>query len=112
MLIKGDISGDEPCLVRMHALDPVLDVIGLGPRVGPAEFGDAMKLIADEGRGVLVLLRDTTMKLVTEDDAASPQTLASIRAWCANSVVAGACRTDLLTNSPKAEGRRSGGLWS
>jgi 3,4-dihydroxy 2-butanone 4-phosphate synthase / GTP cyclohydrolase II len=33
-----------------------------------------MQLIAAEGRGVVVLLRDTTMKLVMADEA-SPQTL-------------------------------------
>ena len=31
-LIKGDISGDDPVLVRMHAMDPMLDIIGAGPK--------------------------------------------------------------------------------
>ena len=42
-LIKGDIETDEPCLVRMHALDPVLDLVGAGPNGRAAEFSDAMK---------------------------------------------------------------------
>ena len=74
VLIKGDITTPEPVLVRMHALDPMLDVVGNGPRGRAGEFADAMRLIADEGRGVLVLLRDLTMKLVTDDEV-SPQTL-------------------------------------
>ena len=74
VLIKGDITGPEPVLVRMHALDPILDVIGLGPKGRAGEFGDAMNVIAEEGRGVLVLLRDTTMKIASGDNA-SPQTL-------------------------------------
>ncbi len=73
-LIKGDISGPEPVLVRMHAMDPMLDVIGTGGPGRADEFGDAMRLVAEEGRGVVVLLRDTTMKIVAED-AVSPQTL-------------------------------------
>ncbi len=74
VLIKGDISGDDPVLVRMHTLDPLLDVVGIGGHGRATEFGNAMKVIADEGRGALVLLRDTHMKLVMED-AVSPQTL-------------------------------------
>jgi 3,4-dihydroxy 2-butanone 4-phosphate synthase/GTP cyclohydrolase II len=100
VLIKGDISGESPCLVRMHALDPVLDIIGLGAKGRAGEFGDAMKLIADEGRGVLVLLRDTTMKLVTEDSV-SPQTLRQygLGAQILSSLNLG--ELILLTNSPQ-----------
>ena len=99
-LIKGDISGDEPCLVRMHALDPMLDVIGLGPRGRAAECGDAMKLIAAEGRGALVLLRDTTMKLQTTD-AVSPQTLRQYGLGAQILSSLGLSKLVLLTNSPK-----------
>lgn len=100
VLIKGDISGESPCLVRMHALDPVLDIIGLGAKGRAGEFGDAMKLIADEGRGVLVLLRDTTMKLATEDNV-SPQTLRQygLGAQILSSLNLG--ELILLTNSPQ-----------
>ena len=100
VLIKGDISGSEPCLVRMHALDPVLDIVGLGPKGRTGEFGDAVKLIAKEGRGVLVLLRDTTMKLVTEDSV-SPQTLRQygLGAQILSSLDLG--QLVLLTNSPR-----------
>lgn len=98
-LIKGDISGDEPCLVRMHALDPMLDVLGLGPKGRAGEFGDAMKLIAEEGRGVLVLLRDTTMKLAT-DETASPQTLRQYGLGAQILSSLGLSRLVLMTNSP------------
>lgn len=98
VLIKGDISGDEPCLVRMHALDPMLDVIGLGPRGRRDEFGDAMKLIAEEGRGVLVLLRDTTMKMA--DGEGSPQTLRQYGLGAQILSSLGLSDLILLTNSP------------
>ncbi|HGG05768.1 MAG TPA: 3,4-dihydroxy-2-butanone-4-phosphate synthase, partial [Aliiroseovarius sp.] len=73
VLSKGDITGDDPVLVRMHALNPLEDVLGLGP--SPAcELPAAMKMIADEGRGLVVLLRDTEMKL-SGDDEEAPRTL-------------------------------------
>lgn len=57
-LIKGDIAADGPILVRMHALNVLDDV--LGDRTG-GKAGDlqaAMRLIGDEGRGVIVLIRE------------------------------------------------------
>ena len=73
VLIKGDITTPDPVLVRMHAFDPLLDMVGTGGDARADEFSDAMRLIAEEGRGVVVLLRDTHMKLEVSD--ASPQTL-------------------------------------
>ena len=72
VLTKGDLVAPGPVLVRMHALNPLEDVLGIGDdHVG--DLQRAMRLIATEGRGVVVLLRDTAMKL-TEAEA-SPQTL-------------------------------------
>ncbi len=73
VLIKGDISTPEPVMVRMHAFDPLLDMVGVGGAMRADEFSDAMRLIGDEGRGVVVLLRDTHMKMATSEGA--PQTL-------------------------------------
>jgi len=98
-LIKGDISGDEPVLVRMHAMDPLLDVAGLGGRNRTTEFGHAMDLIAREGRGAVVLLRDTTMKLAS-GDAASPQTLRQYGLGAQILSSLGLSKLVLLTNSP------------
>ncbi|MFA5581217.1 MAG: 3,4-dihydroxy-2-butanone-4-phosphate synthase [Paracoccaceae bacterium] len=72
-LTKGDVTDGAPVLVRMHALNPLEDVLGIGRSDG-GEIEGAMKVIAAEGRGIVVLLRDTTMKLAPEG-AASPQTL-------------------------------------
>ncbi|MEM6385126.1 MAG: 3,4-dihydroxy-2-butanone-4-phosphate synthase [Pseudomonadota bacterium] len=99
-LVKGDISTPEPVLVRMHALDPMLDVVGLGPAGRRSEFGDAMRLIAEEGRGALVLLRDTTMKL-TSGDEVSPQTLRQYGLGAQILSSLGISEMILLTNSPQ-----------
>ena len=100
VLIKGDITGPAPVLVRMHAMDPLLDVVGTGPKGRAGEFGDAMRLIAGEGRGVLVLLRDLTMKLVVEDEV-SPQTLRQYGLGAQILSSLGISDMILLTNSPK-----------
>ncbi len=100
VLIRGDISGPAPCLVRMHALDPMLDVIGLGPKGRAGEFGDAMRLIAAEGRGVLVLLRDVHAKIASDGEV-SPQTLKQYGIGAQILASLGLKDLILLTNSPK-----------
>ncbi len=99
-LIKGDISTPEPVLVRMHAMDPMLDVVGVGPKGRRDEFGDAMKLIAEEGRGALVLLRDVHMKLETDEET-SPQTLRQYGLGAQILSSLGIHELELLTNSPQ-----------
>ncbi len=99
-LVKGDIAGDAPVLVRMHALDPLLDVVGTGGPGRAGEFGDAMRAVAAEGRGVLVLLRDLHMKLAAEGEA-SPQTLRQYGLGAQILSSLGLSRILLLTNSPQ-----------
>jgi 3,4-dihydroxy 2-butanone 4-phosphate synthase/GTP cyclohydrolase II len=99
VLSKGDITTPEPVLVRMHALDPLDDVLGLSSDAAgllPA----AMRLIAAEGRGVVVLLRDTAMKLVTPGDV-SPQTLRQYGLGAQILSALGLSRMILLTNSAR-----------
>jgi hypothetical protein len=50
-------------------------------------------VIAEEGRGVVVLLRDTTMKLGAEWRGLAAH-VAAIWAWGADSVIAGLVRID------------------
>jgi 3,4-dihydroxy 2-butanone 4-phosphate synthase/GTP cyclohydrolase II len=71
-LIKGDISSPEPVLVRMHRLDMMSDVIGevSDNRTGH-ELESAMKTIADAGRGIVVLLRESLKTRLSETISAS-----------------------------------------
>ncbi len=100
VLTRGDLSGPEPVLVRMHAMDPMLDIIGTGPAGRAHEFGDAMRRVAEEGRGVVVLLRDTSMKLAVADEK-SPQTLRQYGLGAQILSSLGLSKITLLTNSPK-----------
>lgn len=100
VLIKGDLGTPGPVLTRMHTLDPLLDVVGLGGPGRTAEFGAAMSAIAAEGRGVLVLLRDLHMKLTSDNDA-SPQTLRQYGIGAQILVSLGLKDLILLTNSPQ-----------
>jgi 3,4-dihydroxy 2-butanone 4-phosphate synthase/GTP cyclohydrolase II len=56
-LVYGDVAGDEPVLVRVHSQCVTGDVFG-SQRCECGEHLDmAMKRIADEGRGVLIYMR-------------------------------------------------------
>jgi 3,4-dihydroxy 2-butanone 4-phosphate synthase/GTP cyclohydrolase II len=54
-LVKGDISGPEPVLVRMHAVDLLDDMTG-GPHW--IAMHNAMHMIDRAGRGAVVLIRE------------------------------------------------------
>ncbi|MGH1367222.1 MAG: 3,4-dihydroxy-2-butanone-4-phosphate synthase [Maritimibacter sp.] len=99
VLTKGDISTDEPVLVRMHALNPLEDALGLGP-AGADELPNAMRTIADAGRGVVVMLRDPSMKLAADEDA-SPAKLRQYGIGAQILAALGIHRMTLVTNNPK-----------
>ena len=54
-LWKGDL-GSGPALVRVHALDLLDDVLGDSGSGRGGEVQEALRLIAEEGRGVVVLI--------------------------------------------------------
>lgn len=66
-LVKGDLTAPGPVLVRVHAVNPAADLLGIGE--DPARAGiiaRSMQAIAAEGRGVIVLLRDLRPKAVSQ----------------------------------------------
>ena len=54
-LVKGDLSGPDPVLVRMHAVDLLDDMTGAPHWIA---VHNAMHMIARAGRGVVVMIRE------------------------------------------------------
>ncbi len=59
MLLKGDVSGQEPVLVCMHPVHMLPDLLG-------GHVAAAMRMIGAAGRGVVVLLRDSRRAALSE----------------------------------------------
>ena len=55
VLVKGDLSGPDPVMVRMHAVDLLDDMTGAPHWIA---IHNAMHMIAQAGRGVVVLIRE------------------------------------------------------
>jgi len=57
-LVKGDVTTDEPVMVRMHALNVLDDVLGDSASGKSGQLQASMERIDQEGRGVVVLIRE------------------------------------------------------
>ncbi len=55
-LVKGDLEGEEPVLVRMHSQDLFGDVFGSLANPSYRHVHGSLRMIAKEGRGALVYL--------------------------------------------------------
>ena len=67
VLVKGDLSVPGPVLVRVHAVNAMADVLGIGVEPGEGSLVEkSMRIIEKEGRGVVVLIRDLRPKSVSE----------------------------------------------
>jgi 3,4-dihydroxy 2-butanone 4-phosphate synthase/GTP cyclohydrolase II len=67
-LVKGDLSKPGPVLVRVHAVNLLSDMLGIGTSAdmaGNSTIAQSMRAIEQEGRGVLVLIRDLRPKSVS-----------------------------------------------
>jgi 3,4-dihydroxy 2-butanone 4-phosphate synthase/GTP cyclohydrolase II len=66
-LVKGDIGAPGPVLVRVHAVNALADLLGIGEASdGGRQIEKVMRAIDEEGRGVIVLIRDLRPKSVSE----------------------------------------------
>ena len=64
-LVKGDLSQPGPVLVRMHAINAMDDL--LGAKSGRNDLlRQSMREISREGRGIIVLIRDTKDTSITD----------------------------------------------
>ncbi len=58
-LIKGDVTTPDPVLIRMHAVNILEDLFGMGRNGSRRSLVErAMRRIGKEGRGVMVVIRD------------------------------------------------------
>jgi 3,4-dihydroxy 2-butanone 4-phosphate synthase / GTP cyclohydrolase II len=65
-LVKGDLSAAGPVPVRMHSLNILEDLLGIGrDRARHSLVDRALHVIAGEERGVLVLIRDASQQVLS-----------------------------------------------
>lgn len=57
-LIKGDIKPEDPTLVRVHVQESLLDLFTTEHRPGSFSLSAALSRVAEEGAGVVVVLRE------------------------------------------------------
>jgi 3,4-dihydroxy 2-butanone 4-phosphate synthase/GTP cyclohydrolase II len=113
-LVKGDLSAPGPVLVRVHAVNALADMLGIGADVGKDSLiAKAMTAIGKEGRGVLVLIRDLRPKSVSDWIARSAEPGKDARAAHDRRLVEigvgsqilrdlGVCEMVLLSNWPES----------
>ena len=67
-LVKGDITadGEDPVMVRMHALNVLDDALGDAVSGKSGDLQQAMRMIADAGRGVVVLIREPYARALSD----------------------------------------------
>jgi len=56
-LVRGSLKGDAPPLVRVHLAETLRDVVGLRTPQAGWTLRDAMRRVAEDGNGVVVVLR-------------------------------------------------------
>lgn len=69
-LVKGNVAGDAPVMVRMHALNLLEDLLGDHHRQRGGGLQQAMEMVGQAERGVVVLIRETRATTLSERIAA------------------------------------------
>lgn len=65
-LVKGDIEGDGPVMVRVHAMNVLEDVLGDSESDKTGQLHAAMRMVAEHGRGVVLLIREPQATSLTD----------------------------------------------
>jgi 3,4-dihydroxy 2-butanone 4-phosphate synthase/GTP cyclohydrolase II len=63
VLVKGNVDGASPAMVRMHHFNLLPDVLQDMQSVRTGELHRAMQMVSDYGRGVIVFFRDSVTRL-------------------------------------------------
>ena len=84
-LVKGELGGEAPVLVRMHRVNPLIDLFG-DTAAGPGhELHRAMEMIDAAGRGVVVAIRearpDALSTLIQGDEIDAGERGGALRAY-------------------------------
>ena len=104
VLVKGDPSKtDDPVFVRMHAVDIFRDILGITTE---SSLQKSIKMIAEEGQGVIVILRDTRPDFVSKKLRKSGQegSTKELKDYGIGAQILrdlGVTHMELLTNAPK-----------
>jgi 3,4-dihydroxy 2-butanone 4-phosphate synthase/GTP cyclohydrolase II len=104
-LVKGDISGTEPVLVRVHPFNVVNDLLGEVSGRGGVLYA-AMRQIGEAGRGVVVIIREAQATSMVDrirfelgEDAPGPLRDYGVGAQILRDI--GVRNMILLTNKPR-----------
>jgi len=103
-LVKGDVASGGPVLVRVHALNTIDDVVSTGAH-RETLIHKAMEIIGREGRGVIVLIRESrpdaiSARLKQEAGGQGQQRLIEYGIGAQILLDLGVSEMTLLSNSP------------
>jgi len=111
-LVKGDLSAPGPVLVRVHAVNPMMDLIGIGRDTADGGVLEkSLRMLGAEGRGVVVLIRDLSPNALTRwaerraasgDGAPSLAERRQLEIGVGSQILSdlGVTKMELMTNSP------------
>jgi 3,4-dihydroxy 2-butanone 4-phosphate synthase/GTP cyclohydrolase II len=109
-LVKGNVKGDAPVMVRMHAVNILEDLLGDHHRKRGGGLQQAMEMIGTAERGVVVLIRETratnlseriTAELGAKADGGDGAQLRDYGVGAQILIQLGVKNLILLTNTPK-----------
>jgi len=66
VLVKGDITDEEPVLVRVHDFNPLDDILGDSASGHEGKLQAAMRIVGEHGRGVVIVIREPRQSRVSE----------------------------------------------
>ena len=98
-LVKGDITTDEPVLVRMHPSNIISDSLGITDFSNDEYIEKSMNMIKEEGRGVIVLVRPPKLTIMALVKPKQDKTLRSYGVGAQILVDLGVSKMELITNS-------------